>query len=528
MILRSLFEHIPAVLRQGSWDDDITSITANSKNVKKGSLFICIQGMEQDGHQYIGEAIERGATACLVNENFWQQKTGKTSDGVSNKSDRVNNKKEAEGNILRNNISEDSILMEDNKVVFPNIALITVKDTREAAAEVAAAFYRYPSEALTVIGITGTKGKTSITFMIRDILERAGYKTGLLGTIDYEIGSEKRTASRTTPEAIDIQRYLREMADCGCRFAVMEVSSQGLKLHRADAITFDAGVFTNLGKDHIGPREHRDMAEYAACKSLLFQKCRWGFGNLDDPYYLEIFKEASCHIVSYSCRQKADVQASDMMLVNRNGKLGTFFKVNGEEYAVSAPGEFSVYNAVAAVAVCRHYGIAPEIIREALRHVRVPGRVEVIENDRGYLLLIDYAHNAMSLKNVLETMRRYHPRQLWVLFGCGGGRSLERRREMGRVAGKYADFTVITSDNPRYENPKTIMQEIEAGMKETTGQYRMIEDRKTAIRFLLKNAGAGDILILAGKGHEQYQEVKEEYRPFDERKIVREILGELE
>lgn len=522
MILWSLFERVPAVLRQGSWDDDITSITANSKNVEKGSLFICIKGMEQDGHQYIGEAIRKGAAACLVNESFLKQKTGKKSDGVSNKSDKVKNKKEAEDNTL-----EDATLTKDSKEGLQNIAIITVKDTREAAAEVAAAFYRYPSEELTVIGITGTKGKTSITFMIRDILEKAGYKTGLLGTIDYEIGNEKRVASRTTPEAIDIQRYLREMADWGCRFAVMEVSSQGLKLHRVDAITFDVGVFTNLGKDHIGPREHRDMAEYAACKSLLFQKCRWGFGNLDDLYYQEIFKDASCHTVSYSCRQKADVQASDMMLVNRNGKLGTFFKVNGEEYAVSAPGEFSVYNAVAAIAVCRHYWIEPEIIREALLHVRVPGRVEVVENDRGYLLLIDYAHNAMSLKNVLETMRRYHPRQLWVLFGCGGGRSLARRKEMGCVAGKYADFTVITSDNPRYENPETIMQAIEAGMKETAGQYRMIADRKEAIRFLLENAKAGDILILAGKGHEQYQEINGKYLPFDERKIVQDILADL-
>lgn len=486
MILQTLFENIPAVLRQGSWLTDITAVTAYSKEVTKNSLFICIKGMDRDGHLYIEEAVSKGAVACLVNEAFWEHwKLPET------------------------------------------ISVITVEDTREAAAMAAAAFYHYPSRELKVIGVTGTKGKTSTTFMIRDILEKAGYKTGLLGTIDYEIGNEKKTAERTTPEAIDIQRYLREMADCGCQFAVMEVSSQGLKLHRVDAITFDVGVFTNLGKDHIGPKEHRDMTEYAACKSLLFQKCRMGFGNLDDACYAEIFKNAKCRICTYSCHQEADVRASDIMLVHRNSHLSTFFKVNGGEYAVSAPGDFSVYNAVASIAVCRHYGISPSIIRKALMDIQVPGRVEVIKNARGYLLLIDYAHNAMSLKNVLETMRRYHPRQLWVLFGCGGGRSLARRKEMGRVSGKYADFTVITSDNPRYENPETIMQAIEAGMKETVGQYRMIADRKEAIRFLLENAKAGDILILAGKGHEQYQEINGKYLPFDERKIVQEILADL-
>lgn len=398
MILKALFERIPAVLCQGSWDTDIASIAMCSKEVTNNSLFICIKGMEQDGHQYIQEAAERGAAACLVEEAFW-----KKSASVHGNLKQPEKKTYAYGELK----------------LPEQMTIVSVQNTREAAAWAAAAFYRYPSKELKVIGITGTKGKTSTTFMIRDILEAAGYKTGLLGTIDYEIGEEKKRAERTTPEAIDIQRYLRKMADSGCRFAVMEVSSQGLKLHRSDGILFDVGVFTNLGRDHIGPKEHKDMAEYAHYKSLLFQKCCFGIGNIDDSYYREIFKDASCQVCTYSCRQKADVQASDIMLVNRNGQLGTFFKVNGEEYAVSAPGEFSVYNAVAAITVCRHYGIDQEIIRKALKTIRVPGRVEVIDNDRGYLLLIDYAHNAMSLKNILETMRRYHPRQLWVLFGCG-------------------------------------------------------------------------------------------------------------
>lgn len=507
MILKALFEGIPAVLCQGSWDTDIASIAMCSKEVTNNSLFICIKGMEQDGHQYIQEAAERGAAACLVEEAFW-----KKSASVHENLKQAEKKTSAYGELK----------------LPEQMTIVSVQNTREAAAWAAAAFYRYPSKELKVIGITGTKGKTSTTFMIRDILEAAGYKTGLLGTIDYEIGEEKKRAERTTPEAIDIQRYLRKMADSGCRFAVMEVSSQGLKLHRSDGILFDVGVFTNLGRDHIGPKEHKDMAEYAHYKSLLFQKCCFGIGNIDDSYYREIFKDASCQVCTYSCRQRADVQASDIMLVNRNGQLGTFFKVNGEEYAVSAPGAFSVYNAVAAITVCRYYGIDQEIIRKALKTIRVPGRVEVIDNDRGYLLLIDYAHNAMSLKNILETMRRYHPRQLWVLFGCGGGRSAARRREMGCVAGKYADFTVITSDNPRYEEPERIMQTIEEGMKETKGQYQMMVDRKEAMRFMLAQGRPGDILILAGKGHEQYQEIKGDYLSFNERKIAQEILADLD
>ena len=493
MRLRSLFEQVPAVLGQGSWEMNIASITANSKKVEKGSLFICIQGMNQDGHLYIEEAVQRGAVACLINESFWQKEK-----------------------------SEPSMIRRLPK----NITMILVQDTREAAAGVAAAFYHYPSRELKVIGVTGTKGKTSVTFMIRDILEKAGYKTGLLGTIDYEIGSQKQKACRTTPEAVDIQRYLREMVDQGCQFAVMEVSSQGLKLHRADAIVFDVGVFTNLGKDHIGPGEHQDMEEYMACKCLLFQRCRMGIVNGDDPHAQKIFETAICPIQTYGCRQKADVRASDIMFVNRHGRLGTFFKVNGEEYEVSAPGYFSVYNAAAAIAVCEYYGIDAAAIHEALSVVRVPGRMEVVDNDRGYLVMIDYAHNAMSLKNVLETMRRYHPRRLCVLFGCGGGRSAERRKSMGRIAGKYADLTIITSDNPRDEAPGAIMQAIEAGIKETAGHYRMIEDRKEAIRYLLENGRPGDILILAGKGHEQYQEIKGNFVSFDERQIVREILQE--
>lgn len=489
MLLSALMMDVPAVLCQGEWAVDIKHITDDSRKVEKGSLFICIQGMETDGHTYIAEAIRRGAVALAVDEAYWEKQP-------------------------------------EMPEIDKRITVAAVRNTRCAAPFIAAAWYGYPSRELTVIGVTGTKGKTTTTCMIQAILQKAGYKTGLLGTINYGLGDCKLDSERTTPEAIDIQRYLRHMVDSGCRFAVMEVSSQGLKLHRADAIRFDVGVFTNLGNDHIGAKEHATIEEYAACKSMLFRKCRIGIGNLDDEWYPQIFENASCVKKTYGCTEAVDYRAENTTLVNQEGRLGTFFCVGGEEYAVSVPGMFSVYNALAAIAVCKQYGIAAEVIRSALSEINVKGRVEVIETGRPYMVLIDYAHNAMSLKNILTTMRRYHPYRLMVLFGCGGGRARARRREMGLVAGKYADFTVITSDNPRYEKPEAIMQEIQKGIDETRGEYVMITDRRQAIRYLLNRAMPGDILILAGKGHEMYQETAGKKTEFDERRIVRELLDE--
>lgn len=488
MVLEAMVAKVPAVLRCGSWSVMIDDITDDSRKAVKNSLFICVKGMERDGHSYIGEAVEKGAAALLVSEDFysahWEEMQRKDK-----------------------------------------ITVLSTKNTRKAEAYIAAAFYGYPSDQLKVIGITGTKGKTTTSFMIRDILEKAGYKTGLLGTIDYEIGKNRVISERTTPGAIDIQRYLREMADEGCAYAVMEVSSQGLKLHRVDGIYFDIGVYTNLGKDHISVNEHASMEEYAACKALLFDRCRMGIGNMDDSWYGRIFENASCEKRTFSCTRTADYRAEDIMLINRKGWLGTLFRVGDENYTVSIPGLFSVYNALAAIAVCSGYGIAPEVMREALAAMKVKGRVETIQADTPYRIIIDYAHNAFSLRSVLMTMRRYHPHRLLVLFGCGGGRSGSRRREMGIVAGKYADFTVITTDNPRHEQPEAIMEEIQEGMEQTRGDYVMIRDRRKAIHYLLDMAQPGDILILAGKGHEIYQEIGDEKLPFDERKIVEDILN---
>lgn len=489
MVLEAIMENVPSVLQRGSWNVEIDDITDDSRKVREDSLFICIKGMETDGHQYIDEAAEKGAAAILINEDYY---TAHREEPVLN----------------------------------CGISVLTTENTRKAAAGAAAAFYGYPSEKLKVIGITGTKGKTTTAFMIRDIFEKAGYKTGLLGTIDYEVGRRRMPSERTTPEAVDIQKYLRQMVDDGCVFAVMEVSSQGLKLHRVDCILFDVGVFTNLGNDHISAAEHADIEEYAACKALLFKKCRLGIGNRDDSWYRRIFEQAACEKQTFSCEQEADYRASDVTLISREGWMGTMFRVGQEQYTVSVPGIFSVYNALAAIAVGYHYGIAAEIIKEALAGIMVKGRVETVRTGQPYMVLIDYAHNTLSMKNILTTMRRYHPHRLMVLFGCGGGRSKTRRREMGQVAGKYADFTVITSDNPRCEQPEAIMKEIQEGMEQTGGEYVMIQDRRKAIHYLLDQAQPGDILILAGKGHELYQEVGDERLPFDERKIVEEILNE--
>ncbi len=493
MILKEMTAGTDVEVRFGDPDVVIGDIAYNSRLVTPGSLFVCIRGMETDGHRFIGEALCKGASAVLVETDYY---------------------------------------MSDRKLCSEagdKVTIATSDDTRAALAYISAAFYGHPSDGIKVIGITGTKGKTTIAYMIRDMLEKAGYKAGLLGTIDYEFGddSDQVPSSMTTPESADIQKYLRQMADNGCDFAVLEVSSQGLMLHRADCIRFDAGIFTNLGNDHISSREHANILEYAQCKAMLFKMCRVGIGNRDDVWYPEIFKNSTCRRITYSIDQESDYRAENVTMLNRNGRLGAMFDLDGEEYTLSMPGKFSVYNALAAIAVGKLYGLSEEEMKAALAVTSVRGRVEAVRSSGRYRILIDYAHNALSLKNILTTMRMYHPYRLLLLFGCSGNRAVLNRREMGQVAGKYSDFAVITSDNPRYEDPGAIMRQVEEGIIGTGGEYVMIPDRRKAIGYILKMAKTGDIVIIAGKGHEQYQEINGEKEPFDERKIISDILKEM-
>lgn len=473
---------------RGNVNQKVQEVVCDSRKLSPGCLFICICGYQVDGHSFAMQAAKAGAAALVV-------------------------QREVE-------LPEEC-----------DITVIRVKDTRYAMAFISAAYFGHPADKLKVIGITGTKGKTTTTYLIKSILEKAGYKVGLVGTIETIIGEKHIPANNTTPESFLLQQYFAQMVEAGCDVVVMEVASQGLKLHRTQGFTFEIGIFTNLEPDHIGPNEHADFAEYQACKGLLFQQCRLGIVNKDDQHMEAVLKGHTCKLETYGFDKSADLYADNLELVKKPGELGIDFQVKGKmdfRVEVPTPGRFSVYNALTAIAVCRHFKVEVSEIQKALLGAHVKGRIEMIPVSDHFTLLIDYAHNAMSLKSILTTLREYEPNRLICLFGCGGNRSKLRRYEMGEVSGTYADLTIITSDNPRFEEPQDIIDDIKIGMAKTTGEFIEICDRKEAIAYAIDHGQTGDIMVLAGKGHEDYQEIKGVKYPMDERVLIKEILKERE
>ena len=486
MKLRDLLNTIEYTLVQGSLDTEVTTVCNDSRKVGEGALFFCITGAVFDGHKYAKDVIEKQA-AVLITE--------KEVDTAGN----------------------------------TEVTIIKVKSTRYAMGMISAAFYGNPSEKLTVIGITGTKGKTTTTYMIKSMLEAAGHKTGLIGTIETIIGEKSTPANNTTPESIVMQRTLAEMVDAGLDSVVMEVSSQGLMLDRVAGTTFDYGIFTNLSEDHIGPNEHKDFAEYLGWKAKLFTLCKKGIFNVDDQYCEDIMKGHTCEVITYGMKKNADYQATNLELYRKEGCLGITYHLTGkyeEDVMVSLPGEFSVHNSLSAIAVAKEMGVPMEQILKILTNIHVKGRVELIPISDAFTILIDYAHNAMSLESILMTLKAYNPKRLVSLFGCGGNRSKVRRYEMGEVSGKMADLTIITSDNPRDEEPQAIIDDIKTGMAKTDGEFVEIIDRKEAIRYAIMHAQPGDVIVLAGKGHEDYQEIKGKKYHMDERDLIKEVLEE--
>lgn len=485
MKLEKLLERLKYDVVQGSADIEVTTLINDSRKVEEGSVFVCISGAVSDGHKYIPDVTEKGAAAVVV--------------------------------------ERDVEAPED-------LTVIRVEDTRYALALMSAAYFGYPAEKLKIIGITGTKGKTTTTYMIRSILEGVGHKVGLIGTIEAIIGDEKIPAANTTPESFTIHQYFAKMVEAGCDSVVMEVSSQGLMLHRTAGIPFEIGIFTNLGRDHIGPNEHKDFDDYKRCKAMLFKQCELGIGNVDDQYFDDIFRDASCRIETFGFSEKADLRAENVKLVSKPGYLGVAYHVAGLmdfDVEIDIPGKFSVYNSLTAIAVCRHFGVPVEKIKEALKRAKVKGRIEMVKVSDEFTLMIDYAHNAMSLESLLTTLKEYHPKRLVCLFGCGGNRSKERRYEMGEVSGRLADLTIITSDNPRFEEPQDIIDDIKIGIGKTDGKYVEICDRKEAIKYAIEHGQPGDVIVLAGKGHEDYQEIRGVKHPMDERVLIAEVLEEL-
>lgn len=482
---RELLKDLEYEVVSGSVDVNVNELIYNTKMVSKECMFVCIRGAVFDSHDAAAEAAAGGAV----------------------------------------------VIVAERPVEVPEgVCVVRVKDTRYALALISAAYFGYPARKLKTIGITGTKGKTTTTFLIRSILEHAGIRTGLIGTIETIIGDRHIPASNTTPESYTIQQYFAAMVEAGCQVAVMEVSSQGLKLHRTAGIQFDIGIFTNLAPDHIGPNEHESFEEYLECKSRLFRQCRVGIVNIDDAHCPQILEGHTCQVETYGFSEKADLRASDVKLVNRPGFLGVAYRVSGltdMDVEIDMPGRFSVYNSLVAIAVCRHFTIRKEDVLAALEAAETKGRIEKVKVSDDFTLLIDYAHNAMSLESLLTTLKEYHPKRLVCLFGCGGNRSRLRRFEMGEVSGRLADLTVITSDNPRFEEPQAIIDDIRTGIEKTDGKYVEIIDRKEAIRYVIAHGQPGDVIVLAGKGHEDYQEIKGVKYPMDERVLIQEVLEEL-
>ena len=486
MKLKNILVGLNGLKARGELDKEILGIDSNSKNIKPGYMFVAIKGFSVDGHEYIKEAINNGAVVVAVEDGF-----------------------------------------DLKSIDFPkDVTIIVVDNTRKLLAISASNFYDNPSKKLKLIGITGTKGKTTTTFMIKEILEKAGKKVGLIGTIAIYINGQKlKDSDRTTPESLELQQLFAKMVGEGVEYVVMEVSSQSLKLHRVDACEFDYVAFTNFSEDHISEKEHPDIKDYFESKLKLFNMCKKGFVNIDDLQGAKIpamFPDNE--IIRYGIDNSGDFLAKDITITNSYVDFKAKLTDRNDRVKVDIPGRFTVYNALLAIAICKNIGIDAETIKNALINVKVPGRSEMVNNKLDIPIMIDYAHSPESLQNILKAVKSYTRGRVISVFGCGGDRDSRKRPIMGEISGKIADYTIITSDNPRTENPKLIVDQIEEGIKKTKGKYEVVIDRKEAIEKAIKMANKTDIIILAGKGHEPYQEINGKKYDFDEREIVKNII----
>ncbi|MCR5432216.1 MAG: UDP-N-acetylmuramoyl-L-alanyl-D-glutamate--2,6-diaminopimelate ligase [Lachnospiraceae bacterium] len=507
-----------------SEDPVVTSLCYDTrKEIGAGCLFVCIKGAKNDSHDFAGEAAAKGACAVIAQHEV------KVPDGC---------------------------------------VVVITPDTRRALALISAAFFDHPAEKLTTIALTGTKGKSTTSYMIRDILEKSGHKCGVIGTIGIVYGDEHVAIGNSTPESYVIHEYFAKMVEAGCDCVVMEVSSQGLMQNRVYGINYDCAAFLNLEQDHIGEGEHSCMEEYLYCKSILFRSCKHAFFAMGDSHLCDILEAADIKQGTYSRERfkkwdekfdityRSGLKPEDMegfavedggngisfsrctyarnlkfTKKKENGtlRLGIDFDVDteGQEkkaISLNIPGRYNVANAVAAIAVTSYLGCGKEAFEAVFRDFSVCGRLEPVHVSDEFSLYIDYAHNAMALENVLLTLKAYEPGRLVCLFGCGGNRSRERRYTMGEVSSRLADLSVVTSDNPRFEKPSDIIDDILVGIKKEKGEYIVIENRREAIDYVIKNGRPGDIILLAGKGNEDYQEICGKKYPFDERVVISELM----
>ncbi|MGN0243168.1 MAG: UDP-N-acetylmuramoyl-L-alanyl-D-glutamate--2,6-diaminopimelate ligase [Lachnospiraceae bacterium] len=489
--LHTLLDHLEYTLVKGNIDTEVSDIIYDSRKCIPNALFVCISGTTVDAHDFIPMAVEKGAKTIVVEK--------------------------------------------EDIVVEGDITVLSVENARYALAVLSAAYFGYPARELVAIGLTGTKGKTTTSYMLQHILETAGKKVGVIGTNGVVIGTEHYDIANTTPESYQVQQFFRMMADAGCEYVIMEVSSQGLMMHRVAGFHFDYAVFTNLSHDHVGPNEHASFEEYRYYKSLLFSRCKVGYVNGDDENTPFMIQDASCEIHTFGFQEDNAYRAANISLLRRQDFLGVAFDVycddtdsadaHGSDIMhvdLSVPGRFSIYNALAALSVARGLEIDAQVISSALSDIHVKGRVEHVPTNSNYSMIIDYAHNGVSTQSILSTLREYEPKRLVALFGCGGNRSKERRYDMGEAASKMADFCIVTADNNRFEAIEDIFADIEIGLKRGTSEYVMIPDRVDAIHYAMDHAQEGDMIVLLGKGHEEYNDVNGVKTPFSERKIIEE------
>ena len=486
MKLTELLSNLSYELIQGSTEQEITSVVYDSRQSKSGSLFVCIKGFQTDGHLYIQQAVDLGAVA---------------------------------------------VVLEDEKAAVNQVTMIKVDDTRAALPVIASLFTDDPSSKLDLIGVTGTNGKTTVTYLLKMILDHEGIKSGLIGTISNWIGDMPMETIRTTPESIDFQRLLKRMVEEKVAVCTMEVSSHSLALHRVDHTQFHTGIFTNLTEDHLD--FHTSMEDYYQQKKKLFHMTKhMNLINLDDPYGNRLGKELhseGINHVSYGIDGPWDLTAQNVELTTK----GASFHVSGvgmnHRVRLQIPGKFSVYNALAAIGAARSLGISPPQICEALALVKgVPGRLERISDITSTSVIVDYAHTPDALKNVLQSIRQFSKGKVITVFGCGGDRDRKKRPLMGEITGKLSDFTIITSDNPRSEEPMDIIRMIEGGIISTGGKYSIIENRREAIRKAICLAGQEDVVLIAGKGHETTQTIGHITVRFDDREVAKELVREEE
>ena len=484
MKLKEILNNISYEIIQGTSDLIIDTISYDSR-VKMGiGLFICIEGFTVDGHEYIGSAIENGAKVIMVQKDV-------TAD------------------------------------IPKDITIIKVNDTRATMASVGVNFYDHPSKDMDLIGITGTNGKTTTSYLIGWILESMNKKIGIIGTIENRIGKQVIKAERTTPESLDLQRLLRTMKTEDVTHTIMEVSSHALALDRVAGVRYKIGMFTNLSLDHMD--FHKTVDNYVEAKSKLFTMCDIGIVNIDDSHAKTMTDIKGYRLCTFGIDNKADFKGENIKISAEGVNFDLITREGSYPVFMPIPGKFSVYNALGAIAATYSLGIdIQDIISELAKVPGVPGRIQSIPSEKGFSVIVDYAHTPDGLENVLKAVEEFVESKIITVFGCGGDRDKTKRPIMGDIAGKYSDYTIVTSDNPRSEDPDGILKDIEVGIKKTGKEYEMIVDRESAIKKAIETAKKGDVIVIAGKGHEDYQILKDRIIHFDDVEVAKKYLQEVE